>query len=57
MNCQEEYRRWLARADASLRDELRAMESQPDQMEDAFYRNLTFGTGGLRGGKLCEQAF
>ena len=49
MNCQEEYRRWLARADASLRDELRAMESQPDQMEDAFYRNLTFGTGGLRG--------
>ena len=49
MSYQEEYRRWLERADASLQGELRDMERRPDQIEDAFYRNLAFGTGGLRG--------
>ena len=44
---QTEYRRWLQRADASLQDELRGMS--PEQVEDAFYRDLAFGTGGLRG--------
>ena len=49
MSYQEEYRRWLECADASLQGELRDMERRPDQIEDAFYRNLAFGTGGLRG--------
>ena len=44
---QDNYDRWLHRADPSLREELRAMDEQTK--EDAFYRELAFGTGGLRG--------
>ncbi|HIQ81994.1 MAG TPA: phospho-sugar mutase [Candidatus Pullichristensenella stercorigallinarum] len=49
MEYQWEYRRWceLATEDQELQDELRAMNETP--IEDAFYRNLAFGTGGLRG--------
>ena len=49
MNIQEEYRRWREKAteDADLLPELRAMDES--RVEDAFYRNLAFGTGGLRG--------
>ena len=49
MNIQEEYRRWLEKAtgDADLLPELRTMDE--GRIEDAFYRNLAFGTGGLRG--------
>ena len=47
MNIEASYKRWLERADASLQDELKAMDAA--QMEDAFYRDLAFGTGGLRG--------
>ena len=49
MNIQEEYRRWRSKAtgDADLLPELRAMDE--GRIEDAFYRNLAFGTGGLRG--------
>ena len=41
------YRRWLEEADVSLQAELKAMDSE--KKEDAFYRDLAFGTGGLRG--------
>ena len=41
------YQRWLNEADASLLPELRAMDEAAK--EDAFYRSLAFGTGGLRG--------
>ena len=41
------YRRWIAEADASLQAELAAMDASAK--EDAFYRDLAFGTGGLRG--------
>lgn len=49
MNYTEEYARWLenATADADVAAELKAMNEV--QIEDAFYRNLAFGTGGLRG--------
>ena len=47
MSIEALYRRWLERADASLLDELRGMDAAA--MEDAFYRDLAFGTGGLRG--------
>ena len=49
MNIQEEYRRWMEKAtgDADLLPELGAMDE--GRKEDAFYRNLAFGTGGLRG--------
>ena len=46
---QKEYERWLshAGADADVARELRQMDGP--RMEDAFYRDLAFGTGGLRG--------
>ena len=47
MSMEATYRRWLERADASLQDELRGMDAAA--VEDAFYRDLAFGTGGLRG--------
>ena len=44
-----EYKRWLEYAvkDADLIPELKSMTDE--QIEDAFYRDLDFGTGGLRG--------
>lgn len=49
MSYKGEYRRWceLATADADVVSELRNMDD--GKVEDAFYRNLEFGTGGLRG--------
>ncbi len=47
MTIQEKYRQWLENADASLQAELQAMDESA--REDAFYRDLAFGTGGLRG--------
>lgn len=49
MDYQKEYRRWLIKADMdpALLEELRTMDEK--QQEDAFYRDLSFGTGGLRG--------
>ena len=42
---------WLSEEfDAQTREEVKAlMEGDPAALEDAFYRNLEFGTGGLRG--------
>ena len=48
MDYKKEYERWLRRvADQEIKEELLSMTQ--DQMEDAFYRDLAFGTGGLRG--------
>ena len=46
---QKEYHRWLslAGADTDVIQELRQMDDA--RVEDAFYRDLAFGTGGLRG--------
>lgn len=35
--------------DESTKQELRALENDPAELEDRFYRDLEFGTGGLRG--------
>ena len=44
---------WLWRekavADQELGEELKGMEQEPDRIREAFYRELVFGTGGLRG--------
>lgn len=42
---------WLeGNFDAATKDEIRSLQAnQPDILQDAFYRNLEFGTGGLRG--------
>lgn len=49
MNVKKEYERWLVNAtiDNDNTEELKKMTDT--QIEDAFYRNLAFGTGGLRG--------
>ena len=49
MEIEKEYDRWLqkATADPDVAEELRRMDDA--QKEDAFYRDLAFGTGGLRG--------
>ncbi len=49
MTIQEKYEQWRKSADISLQEELAKMENDPAAMEDAFYRDLAFGTGGLRG--------
>lgn len=48
---QELYDSWLndANIDEATKDELRAIADQPGDIEDRFYRELEFGTGGLRG--------
>ena len=49
MDIKNEYERWLANAtaDADVAAELRTLDGT--KIEDAFYCDLTFGTGGLRG--------
>ena len=49
MDYRKEYERWLAQADADVAEELRALAGNEAAIEDAFYRDLAFGTGGLRG--------
>ena len=47
----EQYRIWRenAKADPDVVKELQEMEGDGERIEDAFYRDLAFGTGGLRG--------
>lgn len=49
MDYRKEYGRWLEHADADedVASELKSMDDA--RVEDAFYRDLAFGTGGLRG--------
>lgn len=49
MDYTKEYTRWCENAtdDADVTEELKNMDAV--KIEDAFYRNLAFGTGGLRG--------
>lgn len=46
-----EYDRWLeyGKENQELLQELLAMKAQEEKIQDAFYKNLEFGTGGLRG--------
>lgn len=47
----ELYKLWCENAvdDPDLQAELKAIEGDADAIQDRFYRNLEFGTGGLRG--------
>lgn len=46
-----EYERWLGTRldDSDLTRELEEIKEKPEEINDRFYRNLEFGTGGLRG--------
>jgi len=46
----EEFNRWLSLADdQEVKEQLLMMQGNEKLIEDAFYRDLAFGTGGLRG--------
>ena len=51
MNDQAQLNRWLERAadDPELITELNEVKANPEAVSDRFYRDLAFGTGGLRG--------
>ena len=48
---EKRYEQWLAQQglEPELRTELDAMQSDTEKITDAFYRDLEFGTAGLRG--------
>jgi phosphoglucomutase len=51
VDIRKEYERWVkcATEDPDLVNELKDISNDEKKIEDAFYRNLEFGTGGLRG--------
>ena len=51
MNSMQEYQNWLAltAGNAQEQQELRALENDLGELEDRFYRELSFGTAGMRG--------
>lgn len=51
MEYREAYRLWLedSAIDESTKAELRALEGNDKEIEDRFYRDLAFGTAGMRG--------
>ena len=51
MNYKDTYNDWLQNPyfDAATKEELRAIADDEKEIEDRFYRQLEFGTGGLRG--------
>ncbi len=50
-NIQEKIDKWLnGNYDEAAKDSIRKLQKEnPDELADAFYKNLEFGTGGLRG--------
>lgn len=51
MDWKNEYTRWTSATslDEELKKDLEALRGKDQALEDAFYKNLEFGTGGMRG--------
>lgn len=51
MSYMSRYRDWLLSDyfDEEIKEELKAIEDNEEEIEDRFYKNLDFGTGGMRG--------
>ena len=51
MDHMDEYKRWTRSLDPEdpLYAELRGIEGQEEEIRDRFYKDLSFGTAGLRG--------
>ncbi len=51
MSYMDNYNLWLNSdyIDQKTKDELKAISDNPKEIEERFYKNLEFGTGGLRG--------
>ena len=50
-NWKSAYEQWLHfdKLDDSLKEELNQLKDNKQELEDAFYQDLSFGTGGMRG--------
>lgn len=48
MQYKEKYQQWLSFADEKTKEELLSIDDEKE-IEDRFYKDLAFGTGGLRG--------
>ena len=59
MDVREQYRYWCEDAyfDDNTKEELRAIADNEEEIQDRFYKELEFGTGGLRGviGAGCNR--
>ncbi|MBR2735930.1 MAG: phospho-sugar mutase, partial [Firmicutes bacterium] len=51
MNYRQRYQEWLERLedDSPLKKELLSIQNNEEEIEDRFYKDLSFGTAGLRG--------
>ena len=49
MSFKDKYKNWLAFADDDTKAELLSIKEDEKEIEDRFYKDLAFGTGGLRG--------
>ena len=51
MNYREKYEKWLNSSfiDTETKNELKSIENDDKEIQDRFYKDLEFGTGGLRG--------
>ncbi len=51
MDAKKRYEEWLANPyfDDAVKDELKSIACDEKEIEERFYRDLEFGTGGLRG--------
>ncbi|MFG6147956.1 phospho-sugar mutase [Halobacillus sp. B23F22_1] len=51
MSWYQEYERWntFTSLDPTLKKELELLQQDEQSLEDAYYKNLEFGTGGMRG--------
>lgn len=49
MDLKEKLNQWLAFADEKTKNELTSVMNDEKEVEDRFYKDLAFGTGGLRG--------
>ena len=43
----QDFKDWLKKSDENTKKELNGLDEY--QIEDSFYKDLSFGTGGLRG--------
>ena len=50
-NYKEKYQTWLESSviDENTKNELRSIENDENEIKERFYKDLEFGTGGLRG--------
>ena len=51
MEFMEKYEYWLNSdsVDEKDKEELRSLKDNPKEIEDRFFKDLSFGTGGIRG--------